>query len=132
MNALATPVVSSPFVENEAWHRVCAIDDIAPSTGACALVSGRQIALLRGASGEEVYAIENFDPFSGAFVLSRGIVGDRGGVPKVVSPIFKQSFDLRSGQCLDDPAVKVPVFPVRVIDRSVWILVAEEPSPARP
>ena len=36
-------------------------------------------------------------------MISRGIVGDRGGVPKIASPIFKQSFDLRTGQCLDDP-----------------------------
>ena len=59
----------------------------------------------------------NFDPFSKAFVLSRGIVGDRAGVPKVASPIFKQSFDLRTGRCLDDPAVAVRVYPVRLRER---------------
>jgi nitrite reductase (NADH) small subunit len=60
-------------------------------------------------------------------VLSRGIVGDRGGVPKIASPMYKQSFDLRTGQCLDDPTVKVPIYPARV--REGWVEV-QLPVPA--
>jgi nitrite reductase (NADH) small subunit len=98
----------------ETWEEVCALDDILPGTGVCALLGGRQVALVRTARPDAVYAIGNFDPFSRAFVLSRGIVGDKGGVPKIASPIYKQSFDLRTGQCLDDPSVRVPTYPVRV------------------
>jgi nitrite reductase (NADH) small subunit len=94
------------------WEDVCALDDILPGTGVCALVAGRQVAVVRTAG--DLYAIGNFDPFSKAFVLSRGIVGDRGGVPKIASPIYKQTFDLRTGQCLDDPRVRVPSYEVRV------------------
>ncbi len=94
------------------WEDACALSDIAPDTGVCALIAGVQIAVVR--AGDAVYAIGNFDPFSKAFVLSRGIVGDRGGVPKIASPIFKQCFDLRTGACLDDPSVRVPVYEVRV------------------
>jgi nitrite reductase (NADH) small subunit len=95
------------------WHDVCAIEDIVPDTGVCAYVAGRQIAVVRVGS-DRVYAIDNFDPFSRVFVLSRGIVGDAGGAPKIASPIYKQCFDLATGACLDDPAVRVAVFPVRV------------------
>lgn len=94
------------------WIDVCALDDIVPDTGVCALVGARQIALVRVA--DEVYAVDNFDPFSKAYVLSRGIVGDKGGVLKIASPIYKQSFDLRTGVCLDDPSVSIAVHPVRV------------------
>jgi nitrite reductase (NADH) small subunit len=97
-----------------AWVDVCALEDIGPDTGVAALVGGRQIAVVRVGDGADVYAVGNFDPFSRAFVIARGIVGDREGVPKIASPIFKQSFDLRSGQCLDDPAVCLPSYPVRV------------------
>ncbi|WP_437779463.1 nitrite reductase small subunit NirD [Sorangium sp. So ce1097] len=96
------------------WVEVCGVDDIIPNTGVCALVDKRQIAVVRVGEGEEIYAISNFDPFSKAFVISRGIVGDKGGVPKIASPIYKQNFDLRTGQCLDDPSVRIPVYPVRV------------------
>jgi nitrite reductase (NADH) small subunit len=99
-------------LEAQEWEDVCALDDILPATGVCALVDGRQVAIVRTA--EALYAIGNFDPFSKAFVLSRGIVGDRGGVPKIASPIYKQTFDLRTGQCLDDPRVRVPSYEVRV------------------
>jgi len=108
-----------------AWEDICAIDELLPATGVCALVAGRQVALVRTAVPDAVYAIGNFDPFSKAFVLSRGIVGDRDGVPKIASPIYKQSFDLRTGQCLDDPRVRVPTFEVR-IERG-RILVCREP-----
>jgi nitrite reductase (NADH) small subunit len=107
------------------WHAVCDLEDIVPDTGVCALVRGQQIALVRVGAGEDVFAIGNFDPFSKAFVLSRGIVGDRGGVAKIASPIYKQSFDLRTGRCLDDPNVAVPVWPARVLRGRVEVQVGD-------
>jgi nitrite reductase (NADH) small subunit len=101
------------------WVDVCALDDIVPETGVCALVDAHQIAIVR--AGDAVYAVDNFDPFSKAYVLSRGIVGDKNGVPKIASPIYKQSFDLRSGVCLDDPAVSIAVYQVRVRDGRVEV-----------
>jgi nitrite reductase (NADH) small subunit len=94
------------------WIDVCALDAIAPSTGVCALVGRSQVAVVR--AGRDLYAIDNFDPFARAFVISRGLVGDRGGVPIIASPIYKHAFDLRSGACLDDPSVCLRVWPVRV------------------
>jgi nitrite reductase (NADH) small subunit len=94
------------------WQDVCSLDEVRPGSGVCALVAGQQVAVVR--TCEALYAIGNFDPFSKAFVLSRGLVGDRGGVPKIASPIFKQSFDLSTGKCLDDPRVQVPTYEVRV------------------
>ena len=61
-----------------------------------------------------MHAVGNIDPFSGAAVLSRGLVGDRGGRAVVQSPIKKQAFALDDGGCLDDPAVGVPVYATRV------------------
>ena len=98
------------------WITVCPLDRILPNTGVCALINGQQVAIFRVGDSEQLYAIGNYDPFSKAYVLSRGIVGDRNGVAKVASPIYKQNFDLTTGQCLDDQTVSVPTFPVRVSD----------------
>ena len=117
MSAVAVQLEESAL----AWIDLCALDDILPDTGVAALVDGRQIALVRVGEGAEVYALDNFDPFSHAFVIARGIVGDRQGVAKIASPIFKQSFDLRTGQCLDDPAVRLASFPVRVLGGRVLV-----------
>ncbi|MGH3659773.1 MAG: nitrite reductase small subunit NirD [Micromonosporaceae bacterium] len=97
------------------WTIVCPLADLFPDRGAVALVNGEQVALFRTGT-DEVYAIGNLDPFSGAQVLARGIVGSRGDVPTVASPMYKQVFDLRTGVCLDDAAVAVPVFGVRARD----------------
>ena len=105
------------------WVEVCGLSRITPGTGAAALIDGEQIAVVRARSGDQVYALSNFDPFSKAFVIARGIVGDREGTPNIASPIFKQSFDLRTGECLDDPSVRLPVYPTRVLDGRIEILV---------
>jgi nitrite reductase (NADH) small subunit len=114
MSVAAVAVLPPSVDEAQAWIDVCALDDVTPDTGVAALLDGQQIAIVRVGDGDEVYAVDNFDPFSRAFVIARGIVGDRQGVPKIASPIFKQSFDLRSGQCLDDPAVRLGAYPVRI------------------
>jgi len=77
------------------------------------LDDGTLAALFRLDDGS-VHAVGNIDPFSGAAVMSRGIVGDRGGCATVQSPLLKQAFSLEDGCCLDDPTVSVPVYPVRV------------------
>ncbi len=95
-----------------AWVDVCPYESIYPDTGVCALIEGEQVAVFRLSDGS-LHAVSNFDPFSQANVLSRGIVGDRGGKPKIASPIYKQTFDLRTGVSFDDPSVRLPVYAVR-------------------
>jgi nitrite reductase (NADH) small subunit len=99
---------------------VCRYDVLVPERGVAALVGDVQIALFRTHDGL-VFAVGNHDPFSGANVMSRGIVGSRGDVPTVASPMFKQVFDLRTGRCLDDPAVSLPVYQVEVVDGQVVV-----------
>jgi NAD(P)H-dependent nitrite reductase small subunit len=79
---------------------VCRLDDLVPGRGAAALVGGVQIAVFR-IGPAEVLAVQQHDPFSGAAVMSRGIVGTRGDAVTVASPMYKQVFDLRTGKCLD-------------------------------
>lgn len=102
-----------PGVDMSEWVAVCRLHDIVPNTGVCALVGGRQVAVFR-LDDDSVYAIDNHDPFSRANVLSRGIVGDLKGELVVASPVYKHHFSLASGQCLEDPGVRVPVFPARL------------------
>jgi nitrite reductase (NADH) small subunit len=103
------------------WITVCPLDRILPDSGVCALVNGEQVAVFRLGKSETIYAIANYDPFSKAYVLSRGIVGDRNGIPKVASPIYKQNFNLMTGQCLDNEAVSVLSYPARVVDNQVQV-----------
>lgn len=107
------------------WLTVCKLNDILPNTGVCALVQGKQVAIFRVGQGVELYAIDNYDPFSKANVLSRGILGDRNGIPKVASPIYKQTFNLQTGECFENPEVSVATFAVRVVDDQVQVGIVE-------
>ena len=108
------------MVRSKVWVDICPLEKLIPGRGVCALVGELQVAVFRIAD-EEIYAISNFDPFSKAFVLSRGIVGSRAERLKVASPIYKQSFDLATGVCLDDATVTLPTYEVRVVDGMVQV-----------
>jgi len=120
-------LVEFPKVVSDAreWRDVCAVDDVLPGTGVAALINGDQIAIIRTRDGRFA-ALSNYDPFSNAFVIARGIVGDRAGVPKIASPIYKQNFSLETGECLDDPTVRLAVYPIRVVSGRVQISIAKE------
>lgn len=96
------------------WTAICPLDRLPVERGVAALVQGQQVALFR-TSDDEVYAVDNLDPFSGAMVLARGIVGTRGGRWVVASPMYKQAFDLATGECLDDTSVRIRTYDMRLV-----------------
>ncbi|MFF3324338.1 nitrite reductase small subunit NirD [Streptomyces sp. NPDC002889] len=96
------------------WLALCSPAHLTPGRGVAALLpDGRQAAIFLDREGTP-YAIDNRDPFSGAQVLSRGLVGSFQGRPFVASPLLKQRFDLESGRCLDDESMSVTTYEVRL------------------
>ncbi|MFV0251786.1 MAG: nitrite reductase small subunit NirD [Beutenbergiaceae bacterium] len=110
------------------WVAVCSLADLAPERGAAALIDGRQIAIFRLAD-DRVFAVGQYDPFSGANVMSRGIVGTRAGEPSVAGPMYKQIFSLATGACLEragyqpvaEGIADLPSYGVRVHDGVVYV-----------
>lgn len=106
---------------SEKWIEVCKLDDIVADTGVCALVDDKQVALFKTKSGD-LFAIDNYDPFSNANVLSRGIVGSIGDKLVVASPIYKQHFCLETGVCLEDENVRLNVYQVKAANDAVEVM----------
>ena len=105
------------------WTAVCALADLEVERGRAALLGDEQIALFL-THGGRVHAVQNLDPYSGANVISRGIVGTRGEVPTVASPMYKQVFDLRTGVCLETQgkdATTLRVWPAAVEGGIVYV-----------
>jgi nitrite reductase (NADH) small subunit len=103
------------------WTTACTYDRLIPCRGVGVLMAdGTQVALFRLDDGS-LHAVGNIDPFSGAAVMSRGLVGDRAGRATVQTPIKKQAFALDDGTCLDDPEVSLPVYATRIVDGQVEI-----------
>ena len=95
------------------WNTICALEDIIPGTGVCALVNDEHVAIFRPGKDEQLFAISNIDPFAGSSVMSRGLIGETDGEFYVASPLLKQRFSLTSGQCFEDDSVKLKSFEVR-------------------
>jgi nitrite reductase (NADH) small subunit len=106
--------VGAPVSELPArWVDVLPVAELAVEVGVPALVGDRAVAVFRTHT-DELYAVSNYDPASGASVMARGIVGSRGDVPVVVSPMYKHVFDLRTGRCLDDESKALTPYEIRV------------------
>jgi nitrite reductase (NADH) small subunit len=103
----------------KAWVTVCSSAELKNNLGARALVNGEQIAMFRVQG--QLFAISAIDPFSKAAVLSRGIVGDLRGQLVVASPIYKQHFNLATGQCLEDAFVALKTFAMRERDGQIQL-----------
>jgi len=103
-----------------AWTAIAPFERLTPDRGVAAMVDGVQVAVVRLATGA-LHAVDNVDPCSGAAVLSRGIVGDADGVPTLVSPLYKQRFDLRTGRCLDADVEPLGVHDVALHDGVVVV-----------
>ncbi|WP_371481672.1 nitrite reductase small subunit NirD [Kitasatospora sp. NBC_00315] len=98
-----------------AWAPVCDLAKLIPGRGVAALLpDGRQAAVFRDHLGR-IHAVANRDPFTGAYVLSRGLTGSTPeGRVYVASPLLKQRFDLVTGECLDDDDVRIEVHTTRL------------------
>ena len=104
--------------------RLLPVDRLVPERGAAVLVDGQQVALFL--VDGSVYAVSHHDPYSGANVMARGIVGSSGERVTVASPMYKQVFDLATGVCLAEPTVRLPVWRTWIEEGFVHV----DPSPA--
>lgn len=116
--------------EPTTWTRVCAIEQLIPERGVAALVGTEPVAVFLLDDGT-VRAVGHRDPFSNANVMARGIVGSVGEGDTyrdtVASPMYKQVFDLATGECLTEPG-SIPVYPARVLDGQVEVGHLADPS----
>jgi nitrite reductase (NADH) small subunit len=105
------------------WITVCRDSDLVTNSGVCALLNEQQIALFKIKVGdqEQIFALSNWDPIGKANVLYRGLIGSVEQSKVVISPLYKQRYCLESGQCLDDEAVKLTVYPVRIDQQQVQL-----------
>jgi nitrite reductase (NADH) small subunit len=108
---------------HNSWITVCSDTDLVINSGVCALLNKQQIALfkIKVANDEQVFAVSNWDPIGKANVLYRGLLGSVQDIKVIISPLYKQRYCLTSGQCLDNDAIKLTVYPVRIEQSQVQL-----------
>ena len=102
---------------------VCKVEEIVTNTGVCALIHGEQVSVFRVLENgkDRIYAVSNYDPFSNANVLSRGLIGSINGETVVASPIYKQHFSLQTGVCVEDESIAIQVWEVFLEENCIWV-----------
>lgn len=106
------------------WITVCNEHDITPGAGVCALLGKEQVAIFKTRKDHQLFAVSNYDPIGKANVLSRGIIGSIGEQVVVASPLYKQHFDLSTGECLEDEAAHLKTYSVRIDSGKVQLSAA--------
>jgi nitrite reductase (NADH) small subunit len=105
------------------WKTVCKTQDLIEGVGVAALFEGQQVAIFYVPKVEpQVFAIANWDPIAKANVLSRGLIGSIEDKLVVASPLYKQHYELSSGQCLEED-LRVENWPVKIQDGEVQIAI---------
>lgn len=103
----------------ENWQAVCNINDLEAEWGEAALFGTEQVAVFKAWDGN-VYITSNIDPRTEQGVMSRGIVGDHEVEgqrrPTIASPLYKESYDLETGECYTTSNFRLAVFASRVAD----------------
>jgi nitrite reductase (NADH) small subunit len=128
-NALAKKAASNSTVPTNNWLDICTLNDILPNMGCCASLHDKQIAIFRIVlltGDEQFYALDNYCPFSKSNTLSRGLTGNLNDKIVVASPLYKQHFDLATGQCIEDGSVTLTIYPVRLNGNTIQLAAFEE------
>lgn len=103
------------------WINVCTIEDVPENGGACVEIDGKQIAIYYFTRRNEWYATDNECPHKKQMALSRGMIGDAAGEPKVACPFHKKTFSLQTGACLSGEDYEIKTYPVKVEGNAVFI-----------
>ncbi|MBY0427269.1 MAG: nitrite reductase small subunit NirD [Cytophagales bacterium] len=105
------------------WHLACSVEDVPMDGGACALIEDRQVAIFNFSRTGQWYATQNLCPHRQQMALSRGMIGDMQGEPKVACPFHKKTFSLQTGECLSGDAYQIETYPVKVMDGNVFVCI---------
>jgi nitrite reductase (NADH) large subunit len=93
-----------------------------PRDGGVAVKYGNvQLAVFNFSSRGEWYATQNMCPHKRDMVLSRSMIGDQSGKPKLACPHHKKTFSLETGECLSGDAYKIATFPVQISAGTVYV-----------
>lgn len=106
---------------NNEWITICKQSDLTPNAGTCAKFNDQQVAIFYSKRTDSVYAVSNFDPIGQANVISRGIIGSTQETLYVASPLYKQRFNLQTGECLESPEHRLKTYAVRVANDDIQL-----------
>lgn len=103
------------------WFKAASVKDFPADGGACVKYKNKQIAVYNFTRLNKWYACQNVCPHKMEMVLSRGMIGDHQGIPKVACPLHKKTFSLETGENLNSDLDAIATYPVKIEGENVYI-----------
>lgn len=116
---------STKLEDVKVWFKAASIDNFPIDGGACVKYKDKQIAVFNFKRIGKWYACQNLCPHKMEMVLSRGMIGDDKGLPKVACPLHKKTFSLENGENLNGDLDAIATYPVKIEGDCVYVGFAE-------
>tara|TARA_R110002051_G_scaffold105833_4_gene178920 strand:+ start:18888 stop:19268 length:381 start_codon:yes stop_codon:yes gene_type:complete len=109
-------------LENVAiWFKAAPVSKFPKNGGVCVKYNEKQIAVFNFTRLGEWYACQNLCPHKMEMVLSRGMIGEDMGIPKIACPLHKNTFSLKNGENLNGSLEPIATYPVKIENGFVYI-----------
>ncbi len=125
MEAILDKYKSTSLEDVKVWFKAASVSDFPNDGGACIKYKDKQIAVFNYTRKNKWYACQNVCPHKMEMVLSRGMIGDDKGTPKVACPLHKKTFSLENGENLNGDIAPIATYPVKIEGDNVFIGFAE-------
>ena len=103
------------------WFKAAEVSKFPRNGGACVKYKDKQIAVYNFTREGTWYACQNMCPHKMEMVLSRGMIGEEQGEPKVACPLHKKTFSLKTGENLNGDLSAIVTYPVKIDNGFVYI-----------
>ncbi|NJB72821.1 nitrite reductase (NADH) small subunit [Saonia flava] len=107
--------------EVKVWFKAASVGDFHENGGACVKYRDKQIAVFNFKRKGQWFACQNLCPHKMEMVLSRGMLGDENGIPKIACPMHKKTFSLETGENLNGDLDAIATYPVKIENDFVYI-----------
>ncbi len=121
MEAILSKYKTTTLNDVDVWFKVTSINEFPKNGGLCVKYKDKQIAVYNFTRINKWYACQNACPHKMEMVLSRGMLGDDMGTPKIACPMHKKTFSLETGENLNGDLGAISTYPVKIEDGFVFI-----------
>lgn len=115
------PYQSTSEKDVQTWFKAGHVDLFPIDEGVCIHYRGLQIAVFHFKRKNKWYACQNLCPHRHEMVLSRGLLGDHEGTPKVACPLHKNTFSLETGENLNGGLCSLALYPIKIKNGYVYV-----------
>lgn len=121
MNSILEQYKTLSTEEVTTWFKAAPVTKFPENGGACVKIEGKQIAVFNFTAEGKWYASQNVCPHKMEMVMSRGMIGEDCGTPKIACPLHKKTFSLETGENLNGEDYSIAVYPVKIEDGFVYV-----------